>query len=355
MVASVLMSLVVLAAPTDEEAAKLLRVAWASQYEWKEDGVKNATINFNFEEIRTAGSDDFASGGKGTVVFANGEIARIHAPGVGWRRKVLVEELTWVFQRFARKPFEERFKDAEFKKPEKAAGDTTKIASTKAWGYFLKEGRIVGLEYNIGKGKKPFIVRVDYKPTDMRDGYGLLSEFSSFTMAGVKTVSTRELELRRTDDAPSPKTFVKTTLMAGTKVVFKIEFELPQLNEENPVVLDTVARDALREAWQRRWVLPDDIRLDGMFQRKPDRDLGKAGWMDVSGDFQVWGMNDIKTAVDVKKFRRAGGQVAETCQNQIREGFGRFKATPFDAEFKGCGFTREESKDGKAAVIRLFG
>ena len=55
-----LVSLVVFGAPDKDKAeelgpaAKKLRTAWASQYEWREDGIKNVTLGFSWERTYTS-------------------------------------------------------------------------------------------------------------------------------------------------------------------------------------------------------------------------------------------------------------------------------------------------------------
>ena len=60
MLRAAVLAFLLFAAPDADPARKLLRVAWASQYEWKEDKVANATFDFEWSRYtRTRRNEEF--------------------------------------------------------------------------------------------------------------------------------------------------------------------------------------------------------------------------------------------------------------------------------------------------------
>ena len=111
MVRAAILSFLLFAAPETDPARKLLRVAWASQYEWKEDKVTNATFDFEWSRsTRTKRNEEFLQEVQGTVVIADGEVQRVHLTKGAERHKPSAsKDIAWVIQRFIRKSFEESF------------------------------------------------------------------------------------------------------------------------------------------------------------------------------------------------------------------------------------------------------
>lgn len=114
-----LLAMALLGAP--ENAGAALRIAWASQYEWKESGVENVVLEFAYtNQWHATDSDNQShSEARGQIVVVGSEIVRRHLPGVSeTRRKTIEPHLAWVLERFVRKPFEEEFEDMTFGGPE---------------------------------------------------------------------------------------------------------------------------------------------------------------------------------------------------------------------------------------------
>ena len=132
MLAGALASLLVLGAPND--AANQLRVAWASQYEWRESGVANAVLDFTYAYHWKGEKDqEWRYGGRAQVVLAEGEIVRRHYPAVTKdRRKQIDPHVVWVLGRFARRPFEEEFQDMVFEGPEPARDGLLRVSAAPA-------------------------------------------------------------------------------------------------------------------------------------------------------------------------------------------------------------------------------
>lgn len=349
--------LLVLAAPEPgTEAGRLLQVAWNSQYEWREDGVENATLDFAWT-WRERGGDgaETARAGRAQVVVVGDRVARRHYPGLEDPavRARLDEHVDWVLARFVRKPFDEAFEGTDLLGPEEAAGGARRVAAGKR-AFLLKGDRIVAEEVDLGGEGKPFLVRVDYTVADLRDGYTVTGEACSFTRNTARTAWKREMRLREGAGVPAPLSYGYTGERPDTREEIRFDFEPIVTNAENPVVLDPAARDALRAVWEKRYTLPDEVRLEGEFVRKVDGDLARAGWSNgVKGRFQVWGMDSIQVALDERWQGRWGGEILRTCTDHFTEFFGRLKATPFDVEFAGVGFRMEEA--GKERVIHLVG
>ena len=141
MLAGALVALALLAAPEEEKinpAAKKLRIAWASQYEWREDGVKNAVIEFTWTRKYTDRNDqENDSSGTGQVVLVGNETKRIHVDGArSWSTGDVKRGVAWVIARFARKPIEEEFLANAMKKMVK--GETIDPNETCSIGCSIK-------------------------------------------------------------------------------------------------------------------------------------------------------------------------------------------------------------------------
>ena len=88
----------------------------------------------------------------------------------------------------------------------------------------------------------------------------------------------------------------------------------------------------------------------GSFRR---RLLGDAPrWMtdDVLGEFQVWGMDDIQGKLDDRFHRSTRKDRRRELERVIAERipwvYGLLQPTPFEEEFKGCGFRLEQTPKG---------
>ncbi len=334
-----------------DDPAQLMRVAWASQYEWKEDSVQSATIDFTY--TRTWGEKgEFSREGQGQIVVVGDAIVRRHYPDVtdDDMRARIDGHVDWVLARFMRKPFEEAFKDAKFSGPEKSAYDQMKITVNDRARY-VKDDRLVAEERNIGPPDKPFVVRVDFKLADLGGGYAILGESVSFTRQtdSMKVIRERTLTTRMEGDRPAPATYAFEEKSAKEKQRFTLDFPAIRFDLPDPITLDPAARDRLKEAWGRRLVLPEEIRVMGQFQRTIDKDLDRARWRgDVHGDFQVYGMSNIQITLD-----EGGEETQRICEENIRWIFGLLRDTPFETEFNGCGFELEPQ--GDEVVVRVYG
>jgi hypothetical protein len=335
-----------------DDPAQLLRVAWASQYEWKEDKVQNVTLDFRYSY--SYGETEAKHEGDGQLVVAGDEIVRRHYPELRDEsaRKSVNAHVQWVLDRFVRKSFEETFKDQTFAGPEQSAFDQKKITAGPRV-YFVKDDRLVAEERNIAEAGKPMVVRVDYQTSELGGGYAITGETISYTRPhdAVKVTHERTLTTRMEAERPAPATYTydeKSTKGRAHMVIefYSIRFDLP-----DPVVLNASARDQLKEAWARRFVLPNNIRIQGEFQRSVDKELDRAGWRDaVRGEFQVWGMDSIQVGLD-EDYRV--GETEKSCTTDISWIFGLLKDTPFDEEFKGCGFELEPQ--GTETAVRVYG
>ena len=342
-------ALLLLLAPDDP--AQMLRVAWASQYEWKEDKVQSATIDFRYTQT-WGEKDEFKREGDGQVVVVGDEIVRRHYPDAtdAATRESIDRHVRWALDRFMRKPFEEAFKDAKFTGPEKSAFDQMKITAGSLT-FFVKDDRIVAAESDIGEPGKPQIVRVEYKLADLGGGYAILGETISYTRPtdAVKVTRERTLTTRTEGDRPAPAIYTYEEKSAKEHQRFTLDFHTLRFDLPDPVTLDPAARDLLKEAWGHRLVLPNDIRIQGEFQRTLDKELDRAGWQnDVRGDFQVWGMDKIQLKLDAPN-----DYVQAMCDGHVHWIFDLLRDTPFDDEFKGCGFELEPQ--GADNVVRVYG
>ncbi|MHC4934206.1 MAG: hypothetical protein ACYTGV_18695, partial [Planctomycetota bacterium] len=359
MLAAALLSLLVLGAPDRTEAEQKLRIAWNSQYEWKEDGVKSVLLDFAFERnFRNPNGGERDSKGAGQLVVVDGKVIRVHLTGVtGKDRDQLTAEIGWVLGRFVRKPFEEAFKGVKLRGPEEAAGGALRIQAPGR-GFLIKDDRLFAEERNFGTPKDPYIARVKYEVGDMGGGYAILGTRVSFTRKDKRFSSKRSLKPRFVDGIPMPLSYAfATDRPDGSRVRYQVEFDLPKLNTQHPVVLDPAARELLKTAWERRYVLPDSIRIEGEYKRSFDKNLAKTQWIDkVAGPFQIWGMDQIEAEVEEDRFRSDDlhRSVARSCTGHFQWFFAYLKRRPFDKEFENCGFKRREEKSG-TIVVQVFG
>ncbi len=299
MLTGALITLTMLAAP--EDAAAQLRIAWASQYEWRESGVSNAALEFTYSYHWKGPKDqEWRYEGRGQVVVVGTEIVRRHYPGATEsRRKQIDSHIAWAVGRFVRKPFEEEFKQMTFEGPDPTEDGFLRISvapkeSPSAKRYFLlKDGRLAGREWRLGTPEDPKFNRLTYATGEVGDGYAVLGEDTTWTHDGATTSTTRRLDLAKGDEYPYPKSYsYRLSSNTGTADVH-IDFVAPAVNARHPVVGDPAARDALKEGWGHRYVLPNDIHIEAQFHRRVDNDLAKLGWWDtVKGSLQVWGMDE---------------------------------------------------------------
>jgi len=335
-----------LLAETGEDAARMLRIAWASQYEWREDKIENVTLDFTYVSTwkgRREGEEGKWAG-KGQIVVIGNELVRTHLPSAAdGARGGLEGQLRWIVARFVRKPFEEEFKDAKFAAPEKLADGATKIKAGERT-FLVRDDRLVGMEIDVGSAAQPYIARLDWTTGHMGGGYAVVSESLAYTRAGSKWSTTRTLAVQEGGDQPVPASSVLawSAPLAGSGEL-KITFEKPVTNAADALAGDAAARDELKGAWGRRYVLPGDARIDGEFQRKIDRELAKLGWTgNVKGEFQIAPPDPCEIVIDEKSFRggRWADQITESCKQHFRWFFAFLEEREFDVEFKNCGFRR---------------
>ncbi|MHC4135200.1 MAG: hypothetical protein ACYTDU_06515 [Planctomycetota bacterium] len=357
MLTGTLIALTLLGAPKD--AAAMLRTAWASQYEWKESGVENAVLEFTYAHHWQDHKTDYESRfeAQAQVVVVGNEIVRRHYPGVSDSRRQQIEpHLAWVLERFVRKPFEKEFEEMTFGGPEPTEGGLLRISvapesDPEAKRYFLlKNDRIVGTETRSGR-------RVLYTVESMEDGYAILGDEMAWTDKGEPGSMTHRLELEKDKDRPLPKSYTYRLATARGTADERLDFAAARLNVKHPVVGDPAARDAAKEAWPRRYVLPNDIRIEAEFHRRIDKDLEQLYWWNtVKGDLQVWGMDTVNMALDKRLFqnRTYAPELRTSCQGHFRWFFGWLHDRPFEKAFEGCGFEFIESGDESVAML-VFG
>jgi len=373
-----LIVLLLVGAP-ETDAAKLLKIAYASQYEWKEDNLENVTLEFTYHWTwgpKARPNDKKPPPpaanleGAGRVVVVGERVFPGHYPDLRrdgqWQREgrtvrgpeirnEFQGHIAWVLRRFVRQPFDKLFKDAKFEGPEKTAFGLKVTAH--GLPIYVEQDKIAATERNVGVSrKKPHMVLVRFEHGQVGDGYAILGETCNYTTKGSEIAVSwnRQLTTKQAERAPVPLSYTYTRTFGGSEQTLKIEFDRVTMDAAHPVVLDPAARDLLKGAWDRRFTLPTAMGIEGEFNRRPDKDLDKAGWVAVPGSFEVWGMNEIKVTIPENRIRqswRAG--VEKTCTDNIRWIFGLLKATPFEEEFKNCGF--ELVPQGKERVIQVYG
>lgn len=365
--------LVLLLGAPETDAAKLLKIAYASQYEWKEDGLKNVTLEFTYtwtwgpkakpRDKKTPPIINTRKGA-GRIVVVGRRVVPGHYPDLRGGKTLdgkdvrgeFGRHLGWVLRRFVRQPFDTVFKGVKLKGPEETAFGHRIVAHGRP--IYVKNDRIAAVETNVSTRKqKRHMVLVQYRHGEVGDGYGILGETCNYkTLGAEKPVSwTRKLTTKDTERAPVPLLYVYEHTVDKSEETLQIEFDRVTVDSAHPVVLDPVARDLLKGAWGRRFTLPTDMGIEGEFHRRPDRDLDKGGWSDVPGSFEVWGMNEIKATIPENRIRNKNWRmnVEKTCTDNIRWIFSLLRATPFETEFKDCGF--ELVPQGKDQVIQVYG
>ena len=360
MFGSALVALVLIAAPDKELSpeAKKLRIAWASQYEWSEDGIKNVTLGFTWKRTyKTRRGEEASATGTGQVVVVGDEIKRVHIEGTGEgpRRREVADGVRWTLARFVRKKFSERFKDAKIEALEKSVAGDDRIQADNVV-YVLKNDRIVAVEREVEGGRKGTRLRVDFKLGDMGDGYARIRETRSVKTARGKRVTRKWIEARQETDVPMPARYgLEESRGDGGTLTLAITFQEPKTNQEDPLVIDAAARDLLREAWEQRYVIPAGTRVSASFLRKPGKELTKVRWSRVTGDFATIDVGKVEVALTEKeiKGRSQRDRITKRCTAHLDYLFGLLKDVPFEKEFENCGFSKQESEFG--VVIRVFG
>ena len=268
-----------LAAPDADAAKKALRIAYASLYEWREDKIANATFDFKISYHRKGlkPAEERKWNADGNVVFVDGEIKRIHIEGKNRGRTQEVRgELLWVLSRFARKPFEERYKEAKFKGPVDRTGGR-KAVSLGRWSWLIKDDRFVAYEQDVGTKEKPYNILIELHAADVGEGYAILGESASHKRGKFQVSWSKNLEVGQAGDrVPVPQKYVHSRKMGSVTSTYTIEFTNPRLNEKHPIVLAPGVRDQVKEAWERRYRIPTGVRIDGEWNRDPGKATVKA-------------------------------------------------------------------------------
>lgn len=332
----------------EADAATLLRTAYASQYEWKEDRLKSVNLEFTFDW--SSGADGKRRSGRGEVVVVGETVVRRHSADLDPHHRARFDEhVDWVLARFLRPPFEQRFGGVTVAGPEEATAGRTRVSAGGS-AYYLKADRIVGAELNIGTAEAPYLVPVAYESVGLGGGYAIVKERCRYGTDSTSRWS-RALETRETARAPVPAAYTYRLEEPARTEELTIRFDRVEIDAAHPVVRDPQARDRLRAAWERRFVLPNDLRLEGGFRRKADRALRRAGWPDVEGRFRIWGLDQIEVVLDDRyRDQPRGRETQEACRKDLARAFGLLRGRPFDDEFAGCGF-EPEGED----VIRVYG
>ncbi|MHC4548810.1 MAG: hypothetical protein ACYTEZ_08520 [Planctomycetota bacterium] len=353
--------LVLLLGAPETDAVKLLRVAYASQYEWKEDGVKNITLEFTYTwSWGPIGGGGTQRQGTGQIVVLGDRIVRRHYPDLQTEseRAGFDEHIVWIVRRFVRRPFEAVFKDAKLEGPEETVfGSKIKVGPR---AIYVKDDRFVAADVNGGTPQAPFWVLAQYETGPLSDGYAILGEACNYTRKkdGVKVSWSRKLTTQGDGKAPVPAAYTYTRKETNRNVKLTIQFDRVRIDSRHPVVLEPPARVLLKAAWERRFTLPRDIRIEGQWQRRIDRELDKAGWTGsgVRGIFQVWGMEKVEAALDEawkQSWRGRSGTLEATCRDHIKGVFALLHPAPFDEVFARCGF--ELVPQGEDQIVQVYG
>jgi hypothetical protein len=346
--------LLLVAADGESEAAKLLRIAYASQYEWREDAVENVVLEFRYKAKRKwsqGAAEEFE--GRAHAVVVGGEIVRRHYRGLSKdRRERLDGHLDWVVARFARKPFEEAFKDAKLEGPEPGTDGKQTVTSGNT-AFHLKNGRIVGLEYREGE-HAPWIA-MQLVLADVRDAYAILGESQARTAVDAGTFEhARRLHLFSEQEPPAPLRYVYTAKAPGSEEEVAFDFSPPKFNNPDAVVVHAAARDALAAAWAGRYGLPETLRCTGAFARKADPKAWSFGPDRCEGQFRVLGLARVEVDVDAPRSdRQSTAGLDERIAADFRWLFGLLRAQPFETAFAGRGF--DLTSEGKSAIVHVFG
>jgi hypothetical protein len=358
MLTGALLAVAVLGAP--EDAAAKLRVAWASQYEWKESGVENVVLDFTYTHHWKGRKKDseWSYGVRAQVVVGGDKIVRRHYPGVSEdRRKGVEGHLAWVLERFVREPFEEKYKEMTFSMEEPTEDGLLQISYAPQKNpdfkryLLLRDDRIVGRVTRSGS-------RVSYTVESVEDGYTITGDETTWTQDDTPWSMSRRIELVQGEGCPLPGRYTYRLESPTGVTEVRIDFSAPKVNVKHPVVGDPAARDAVAEAWPQRHTLPSDIRIQAEFHRRIDKDLALLWWREtVKGDLQVWGMDSIKVTLDERLFRddEYAPRLRARCEEHFRWFFGWLRDQPVDKEFEGCGFEFIESGDDESVAVLVFG
>lgn len=318
-----------LAAP--EDGVEKLRVAWASQYEWRESGVENATLEFTYRYHWKGGGDwERKYEGRGQVVVGEHGIVRRHFPGAGRdRREEIGGHVEWATRRFARPLFDDEFKDREFGAAVALEDGSLRIEMKPAAENEPPVHLVVKDDRLVARGERL------YRLADVAGGYMIVNETSRSARG---TRRSRTLETGTHEDRPYPREYRYRVAWDDNTVEIDISFAAPVFNREHPVLGDPAARDLLRVAWARRHVLPEDIRIEAEFRRKIDTRLSKMGWWDtVKGAVQVWGMEKVSVVLD-ERLHGEDRRMQQRSEEDFRRLLRWMRDRPFDVEFAGCGF-----------------
>lgn len=350
-----LLPALLLAAPEKDPAKDLLRIAWASQYEWKEDGVKNATVDFEWKYrwTGTRPEDERKRLARGTLVIVDGKVVRIHVAGANRSAAEEIRaEMSWVLNRFHRESFEERFKEQKFSGPETISGGR-KIVRVGQSGYLIKDDRIVGYERNFGTKEKPFRVRIDATVGDLGEGYAILAESYSYERDKRKSARSTNLKVGEEKRTPVPSVYRRESATSGSKTVVEIQFSAWRLNAKDPIVLNPALRDAIKAAWEQRYRIPAGTRIDAQWERKPDTALTRARWTrKVNGELQLLdGKLEVILDDKLRLRNRTQKEIQDRAQEHLQLALDLVLARPFDEEFAGCGFDRDPEDDTAIVIL----
>jgi len=345
-----------LAAPDDDPARTMLRIAYASLYEWREDKVANATFDFEVSAERQGRKpeDLLRWKAQGSVVIVDGKIERLHIEGPNRDRQGEIRgEMEWALARFVRTPFDEAFKEAKFKGPEQLSEGRHAIHLGRS-SWILANDRIVASERNVGTPEEPFRIRVDHKLADVGGGYAILGESFAYKRENVAIEDARTLTVTLADRIPVPEKLTHVAKSFGRASTTEITFRNPRLNEEHPIVLQPLVRDRVKAAWEQRYRIPRGVRIDGEWDRVPGKATVKGGWQRkaygsfqyLNGELEVIVSEKLRINEGVRKSFRDYGQA------HIRAALEMVLEKPFEEEFKGCGFLVDEADP---AVVRLLG
>ena len=357
--AGLLLTILLAQAVDADETTRKLRIAWASQYEWREDAIENVTLPFRARVVvRTGDSGESVRTAEGELTVVGAELVRVHAPRLTKdERATLVAHLDWVVRRFARLAFEERFKDVEIGAGETLPNGTLRVPVGKS-ALLVRDDRLVGREDPWTTAERTAAVRTDFRVAKLRDGYTIEAE--EFQPAGPAASPrwSRALSRADGDGPPMPKRYVHLDVSGDTRTETTIEFREPRVNLEHPVVLDPAARDLLAQAWASRYVLPAGVRIESEFQRKIDARLDQLGWIGtVKGELELVLPDRFGVTLDARIFRnpRWAESVRDTCERQLTDFFAFVDCRPFEEIFAKCGFVLEEERIDGAQVVRVIG
>ncbi|MGQ0615166.1 MAG: hypothetical protein ACT4PV_15645 [Planctomycetaceae bacterium] len=348
-----------LAAP-EASASEMLKIAWASQYEWKEDQVGNATFGFAFTVKRKWGQGgETEYEGKGQVVVVGDAVVRRHYRGLAEdRRKEVDGHLDWVLGRFVRKPFEQEFQGIEITGPEEAPTERKKVTAGPRVFYLHKQ-RLDGVaveRFKDPRTNQPFLVRFDYGLQDVGGGYMVVSETYAYTYEGSKREQSRVLTLAASGETPAPATYAyRERQPGGIETDVALTFDAPVFDLPDPVTLSGEARDLLKQAWDRRVTLPDGLAISADFTRAADPRAGRWVTRRVVGSMRFVMPATVEVLLDEQKTgvsdRDRLARIREAVEEDLRWAFGLLRARPFEEEFLGCGFQLSPAEKGTTVVV----